>query len=89
MFVKVDWDKWVDEDEKDEKGGADMDFGDVDFSVNTASTRLARGGGDFDTDDLDDGNDEDSDTEEEAKEGESIGKNEVVALTGNQVEAGA
>ncbi|GJY36972.1 sphinganine C4-monooxygenase 1-like protein [Tanacetum coccineum] len=29
-FVKVDWDKWVDEDEQDEK--ADMDFGDIDFS---------------------------------------------------------
>ncbi|GKF45072.1 HSP20-like chaperone [Tanacetum coccineum] len=28
-FVKVDWDKWVDEDEHDEKAAADMDFGDI------------------------------------------------------------
>ncbi|KAL4574707.1 hypothetical protein LXL04_021543 [Taraxacum kok-saghyz] len=33
MFVKCDWDKWVDEDEQDEKAGADMDFGDIDFSL--------------------------------------------------------
>ncbi|PWA52268.1 Fatty acid hydroxylase [Artemisia annua] len=32
VFVKVDWDKWVDEDEQDEKAAADMDFGDMDFS---------------------------------------------------------
>ncbi|CAN6443268.1 unnamed protein product [Victoria cruziana] len=31
VFLKVDWDKWVDEDE--ETGVADMDFGDMDFSV--------------------------------------------------------
>nr|XP_027092807.1 co-chaperone protein p23-1-like isoform X1 [Coffea arabica] len=33
IFLKVDWDKWVDEDEQDEKVGSDMDFGDFDFSV--------------------------------------------------------
>ncbi|KAG9159521.1 hypothetical protein Leryth_019583 [Lithospermum erythrorhizon] len=35
IFLKVDWDKWVDEDEQDEKappGAADADFGDFDFS---------------------------------------------------------
>ncbi|KAL6537856.1 hypothetical protein OROMI_025402 [Orobanche minor] len=33
VFLKVDWDKWVDEDEQDEKSGGDMEFGDFDFSV--------------------------------------------------------
>ncbi|KAG9451232.1 hypothetical protein H6P81_011197 [Aristolochia fimbriata] len=32
VFLKVDWDKWVDEDEEEQKVGADMDFGDMDFS---------------------------------------------------------
>ncbi|XP_009115602.1 co-chaperone protein p23-1 [Brassica rapa] len=34
LYLKVDWDKWVDEDEDDEdKGGeGDMDFGDFDFN---------------------------------------------------------
>ncbi|GJS18130.1 HSP20-like chaperone [Tanacetum coccineum] len=32
-FVKVDWDKWVDEDEQEEK--ADMDFDDIDFSLDS------------------------------------------------------
>ncbi|XAR48621.1 hypothetical protein NMG60_11031500 [Bertholletia excelsa] len=61
VFLKVDWDKWVDEDEeKDDKIGGDMDFGDFDFS------KLNMGGGDFDGDaaGIDEGND-DSDTEEE------------------------
>ncbi|KAJ3673352.1 hypothetical protein LUZ60_006726 [Juncus effusus] len=30
VFLKVDWDKWIDEDE--EKSGGDMDFGGMDFS---------------------------------------------------------
>ncbi|GKE04603.1 HSP20-like chaperone, partial [Tanacetum coccineum] len=55
-FVKVDWDKWVDEDEQDEKAAADMDFGDIDFS------NLNMGGGEgFDAE----GDEDDSDTEEE------------------------
>ncbi|KAA8522559.1 hypothetical protein F0562_013080 [Nyssa sinensis] len=60
VFLKVDWDKWVDEDEEqDSKPGADMDYGDIDFS------KLNMGGGeDFDAADKDEGND-DSDTEEE------------------------
>ncbi|KAJ0499872.1 putative CS domain, HSP20-like chaperone [Helianthus annuus] len=49
-FVKVDWDKWVDEDEMDEKAGADMDFGDMDFS----QLNLGGGGG-FDAEGVDDG----------------------------------
>ncbi|XP_021714695.1 uncharacterized protein At3g03773-like isoform X3 [Chenopodium quinoa] len=31
VFLKVDWDKWVDEDEENEKS---FDFGDMDFSKN-------------------------------------------------------
>ncbi|KAJ9675445.1 hypothetical protein PVL29_024389 [Vitis rotundifolia] len=62
VFLKVDWDKWVDEDEEPEdKQGADMDFGDFDFS------KLNMGGGedlDDDAADKDEEND-DSDTEEE------------------------
>ncbi|WKA10848.1 hypothetical protein VitviT2T_028402 [Vitis vinifera] len=64
VFLKVDWDKWVDEDEEPEdkdKLGADMDFGDFDFS------KLNMGGGedlDDDAADKDEEND-DSDTEEE------------------------
>ncbi|CDP01142.1 unnamed protein product [Coffea canephora] len=45
IFLKVDWDKWVDEDEQDEKVGSDMDFGDIDFSKLNMG-----GGGDFDAD---------------------------------------
>lgn len=32
LYLKVDWDKWVDEDEEDEKVGGDVDFGGMDFS---------------------------------------------------------
>ncbi|XP_021819733.1 uncharacterized protein Os08g0359500-like isoform X3 [Prunus avium] len=44
VFLKVDWDKWVDEDEEpevkpDEGAGNNMDFGDFDFS------KLNMGGG--------------------------------------------
>ncbi|XP_054795878.1 co-chaperone protein p23-1-like isoform X4 [Prosopis cineraria] len=31
VFVKVDWDKWVDEEEENERAG--MDFDDMDFSM--------------------------------------------------------
>ncbi|KAI3680252.1 hypothetical protein L2E82_21337 [Cichorium intybus] len=85
VFVKCDWDKWVDEDEQDEKAGADMDFGDIDFS------KLNMGGGeDFDADGVDE---DDSDTEEEInnKEDEIIGKNEIATPlpVSNGVEATA
>ncbi|XP_012838378.1 PREDICTED: uncharacterized protein OsI_027940-like [Erythranthe guttata] len=33
LFLKVDWDKWVDEDEQDEKSAGDTGFGDFNFSV--------------------------------------------------------
>ncbi|GJW93542.1 HSP20-like chaperone [Tanacetum coccineum] len=75
-FMKVDWDKRVDEDEQDEK--ADMDFGDMAFS------NLNMGGGEgFDAE----GDEDDTDTEEEAKEEEAIGKQEVTPPVSNQVEA--
>ncbi|MGI4370218.1 hypothetical protein ACR2V4_26865, partial [Klebsiella pneumoniae] len=45
VFLKVDWDKWVDEDdEQDTNVGNDMDDGDIDFS------KLNMGGGNFDGD---------------------------------------
>ncbi|KEH24379.1 CS domain protein [Medicago truncatula] len=31
-YVKIDWDKWVDEDEVEEGGGGDVDLGGMDFS---------------------------------------------------------
>ncbi|KAK4434146.1 Co-chaperone protein p23-1 [Sesamum alatum] len=63
VFVKVDWDKWVDEDEQDDKPGGDMDFGDFDFS------KLNMGGaGDFDADAADADEDDSSETDEETKE---------------------
>ncbi|KAL6209385.1 hypothetical protein ACLB2K_020327 [Fragaria x ananassa] len=64
MFLKVDWDKWVDEDEEsDAQGpGNDMDFGDLDFS------KLNMGGG---GDALDDEFDDSSDTEDENVEAPS------------------
>ncbi|KAK9271085.1 hypothetical protein L1049_026674 [Liquidambar formosana] len=75
VFIKVDWDKWVDEDEEEDKHeedkpGADMDFGNFDFS------KLNMGGGE----EFDDGGADkeeanyDSDTEEEnAEEAPSAG----------------
>ncbi|KAF8377222.1 hypothetical protein HHK36_030596 [Tetracentron sinense] len=81
VFLKVDWDKWVDEDEEQEHNfGADMDFGGMggmggmdgmDFS------KLNMGGGpeDFDLDTADKDED-DSDTEDEevnTEEAPSIG----------------
>ncbi|KAL5560086.1 hypothetical protein UlMin_036297 [Ulmus minor] len=59
VFLKVDWDKWVDEDEENEQPDTpenDMDFGGIDFSkLNMA------GGEGFDGEDEED----DSDTEDE------------------------
>nr|XP_043618449.1 co-chaperone protein p23-1-like [Erigeron canadensis] len=80
-FIKVDWDKWVDEDDdQDEKAGADMDFGDFDFSKLNMG-----GGGGFDADGTDD--DDDSDTEEEE---ETYSKKEgVPPVVTNGVEAKA
>ncbi|XP_071711905.1 co-chaperone protein p23-1-like [Rutidosis leptorrhynchoides] len=80
-FVKVDWDKWVDEDEEEEKAGADMDFGDLDFS------KLGMGGGEnFDAGGLDN---DDSNTEEDIKEEEAIGNKEGAPPVSNGAEAKA
>jgi len=64
VFLKVDWDKWVDEDEEPEKKpGTDMDFGDIDFS------KLNMGGGEgFGADAAGRDYDDESDTEEENME---------------------
>ncbi|KAK6276866.1 hypothetical protein POUND7_017189, partial [Theobroma cacao] len=67
VFLKVDWDKWVDEDEEDQdsKLAPDMDYGDFDFS------KLNMGGGEgFGAAECEDGefhdpSNDDSDTEEE------------------------
>ncbi|XP_057731938.1 co-chaperone protein p23-1-like [Arachis stenosperma] len=62
-FLKVDWDKWVDEhDEVDVDGkiGADMDFGNFDFS------KLSLGGGEeLDTEATNNADDDESDSEDE------------------------
>ncbi|KAL7584041.1 co-chaperone protein p23-1 [Lactuca sativa] len=85
MFVKCDWDKWVDEDEQEENGGGDMEFGDMDFSKLNMG-----GGGDFDEDE------DDSDTEDEIEmknegEEEATGKMETATAlpVSNGVEATA
>ncbi|XP_068642623.1 co-chaperone protein p23-1-like [Aristolochia californica] len=60
VFLKVDWDKWVDEDEEEQKSGADTDFGEMDFS------KLNMGGmDDLDTGAADYRDDDDIDTEED------------------------
>ncbi|XP_031275545.1 co-chaperone protein p23-1-like [Pistacia vera] len=62
VFLKVDWDKWVDEDEEtdEKKPGADMDFGDFDFSKMNMGNM---GGPDLDA--AGDDENDDSDTEDE------------------------
>ncbi|CAJ1953249.1 unnamed protein product [Sphenostylis stenocarpa] len=73
VFLKVDWDKWVDEDEEQESQPADdSDFGDLDLS------KLNMGGGeglDFDAAGNDD--DDESDTEEEEDAAEASTSNEL------------
>ncbi|CAN4122163.1 unnamed protein product [Withania somnifera] len=59
VYLKVDWDKWVDEDEEHGKPGPNMDLGDMDFS----SLNMGEGPSDFDAD-VPEGDDDDSDTEE-------------------------
>lgn len=67
VFLKVDWDKWVDEDEENEttKAGPDMGFGDFDFS------NLNMGGAAGEGDD-----NYDSDTEDENEEAKPAVKTE-------------
>ncbi|XP_010269540.1 PREDICTED: uncharacterized protein OsI_027940 [Nelumbo nucifera] len=67
-YVKVDWDKWVDED--DDSGPADLDLGGMDFSKFAGMEGMG--------DDLEDSDDEDQEVEkpgaqqeEEKKEGEA------------------
>ncbi|KAL6578289.1 hypothetical protein OROMI_010617 [Orobanche minor] len=64
VFLKVDWDKWVDEDEQDGNPGGDMNFGgDFDFS------KLDMGGPEeFDEEAADDEDDESIDIDEEKDE---------------------
>ncbi|KAK7277362.1 hypothetical protein RIF29_18513 [Crotalaria pallida] len=65
VFLKIDWDKWVDEDEEeDSKPLSDMDLGDIDFS------KLNMGGGD--EPDINDASDDDDDESE--AEGEVTGQ---------------
>lgn len=75
VFLKVDWDKWVDEDEEqDSKPGADMDFGDFDFS--NLNMGGGGGGGDFDGDVADNYEEsDDSDVEDDNVEEVSGKKN--------------
>ncbi|WJX71167.1 prostaglandin-E synthase [Trifolium repens] len=71
-FLKVDWDKWVDEDEDNDqaaKPGSDMDFGDIDFS----KLNMGGGGGDLDFGAAGDDDDDESDSEEEDTEQASSG----------------
>ncbi|CAN1121284.1 Co-chaperone protein p23-1 [Linum perenne] len=79
VFLKVDWDKWVDEDEENGEGGVDaMNFDDMDFS------KLGMGGGgDFsmpegdipdDFKDNEDDEDENEVNKPEAKEAEGTSK---------------
>ncbi|KAM0067048.1 putative CS domain, HSP20-like chaperone [Helianthus debilis subsp. tardiflorus] len=58
VFIKVDWNKWVDEDEQDEKAGPDMEYDDVNFS----SLNIG-GGGEEDYEDDDDESDSEEETE--------------------------
>ncbi|GAB4836176.1 hypothetical protein Ancab_001089 [Ancistrocladus abbreviatus] len=71
-FVKVDWDKWVDEDEEMEKRFTDLD--DMDFS------KLDMGGDDDDFD-------MDESKDEEATEDEEVGKEANMASTSNEAKA--
>lgn len=67
VFVKVDWDKWVEEDEETEnKSGNDIDFGDMDFSKLGMGAGEGMGAGAFGEDDEDNN---DIDNEGDDKEG--------------------
>ncbi|CAI8593827.1 unnamed protein product [Vicia faba] len=71
-FLKVDWDKWIDEDEVNEPDAnsvSDMDFGDVDFS----KLNMGGGGDGLGFDAADDDDDDESDSEEEDTEEASSG----------------
>ncbi|KAG5612462.1 hypothetical protein H5410_023743 [Solanum commersonii] len=80
VFLKVDWDKWVDEDEED--AVPDMDFGDMDFS----KLNMGEDPSDFDAD-VTEGDDDDSDTEEVEEEENSEPKAAVPPSTEPEVKA--
>ncbi|KAL3371417.1 hypothetical protein AABB24_008123, partial [Solanum stoloniferum] len=82
VFLKVDWDKWVDEDEEDGKPVPDMDFGDMDFS----KLNMGEDPSDFDAD-VTEGDDDDSDTEEVEEEENSEPKAAVPPSTEPEVKA--
>ncbi|XP_044474556.1 co-chaperone protein p23-1-like isoform X2 [Mangifera indica] len=95
VFLKVDWDKWVDEDEEldekrvvdedeelDEKPGADMDFGDFDFSKMNMGNM---GGADLDAAGYDEN--DDSDTEDENAEEASPADTKEEASTSVEADA--
>ncbi|XP_038678660.1 co-chaperone protein p23-1-like isoform X2 [Tripterygium wilfordii] len=77
VFFKVDWDKWVDEDEEQgNKFETDVDYGDLDFSKLNMGEGMSSGAAG-----LDDESD-DSDTKEENLEGPSLSANmEEASLT--------
>ncbi|CAD5188130.1 co-chaperone protein p23-1-like [Musa acuminata AAA Group] len=72
VYLKVDWDKWIDEDDEKENKFGGMDFDDMDFS------KLDVGGADDEPDDDDDLADtadrdgEDADMEEAKAEGGKV-----------------
>ncbi|KAF8398174.1 hypothetical protein HHK36_017100 [Tetracentron sinense] len=71
VFLKVDWDKWVDEEDEEENAG--MDFDDMDFSGLTKMNivqKLDMGGDDFDMDEPKD--EEEAIEEEETKKEEEL-----------------
>ncbi|RRT55430.1 hypothetical protein B296_00048460 [Ensete ventricosum] len=45
VYLKVDWDKWIDEDDEKENKFGGMDFDDMDFSVYDADMEEAKAEG--------------------------------------------
>ncbi|XP_010251769.1 PREDICTED: uncharacterized protein Os08g0359500-like isoform X1 [Nelumbo nucifera] len=76
VFLKVDWDKWVDEEDENEKAG--MDFDDMDFS------KLDMGGDDYD---MDEPKDEEEEIEAKEEEEESKKEGEPVATDAEAAKA--
>ncbi|CAK7346708.1 unnamed protein product [Dovyalis caffra] len=74
VFLTVDWDKWVDEDEENSSKGGPADMGDMGFDF----PDLNLGGGGFDgaVPDMDD--DDENDTEDENAEEAPLAEKEAV-----------
>lgn len=80
VFIKADWDKWVDEDEQDEKAGPDMDFDDVNFSsLNIGGGGGGGGGEDLDAEEFNEDEDDSSNTEADIEEEKQSGEEETVS----------